>query len=213
MTQWPLFDLVVRTPRLELRAVREPDMWELMDLADRGIHDPDTMPFKVGWTDEPVPERHWHSAQFYWGCWASWSADAWRLPLVVRDLATGAAVGVQDASAERFAATGEVVTGSWVGRELQGQGIGTEMRHAVLHLAFAGLGAPAVRSGAFWDNAASLGVSRKLGYEVVGEEPIDRRGQLDRCLRLRLGRDRWEAIRRSDITIDGLGDALPLFGL
>ncbi len=38
------------------------------------------------------------------------------------------------------------------------------MRAAVLHLAFAGLEAEYADSDAFTDNAASLGVSRKLGY-------------------------------------------------
>jgi hypothetical protein len=46
------------------------------------------------------------------------------------------------------------------------------MRAAVLHLAFAGLGAAEAVSGAFDDNAPSLGVSEKLGYESDGIERL-----------------------------------------
>jgi RimJ/RimL family protein N-acetyltransferase len=65
----------------------------------------------------------------------------------------------------------------WIGLEYQGQGIGTEMRAAVLYLAFAGLGADYALSGAFTDNPASLAVSRKLGY---GEDGVDREVRRDK---------------------------------
>jgi RimJ/RimL family protein N-acetyltransferase len=58
-----------------------------------------------------------------------------------------------------FAVLREVHTGSWLGRRYQGHGIGTQMRAAVLHLAFEGLGAQHAAFGAFEHNAASLGVS------------------------------------------------------
>jgi hypothetical protein len=45
---------------------------------------------------------------------------------------------------------------------------GAEMRAAVLHLAFAGLGTAEAVSGAFEDNLAFHAVSRKLGYERAG---------------------------------------------
>lgn len=52
---WPIWDLVVRTPRLELRPIREADTAELVELAERGIHDPATMPFLTPFTDlEPT---------------------------------------------------------------------------------------------------------------------------------------------------------------
>ena len=57
---WPLFDLVVRTPRLELRLPREEEFAAIVDLVDAGIHDPATMPFFVPWTDlaaGPPPAR------------------------------------------------------------------------------------------------------------------------------------------------------------
>ncbi|CAB4586671.1 MAG: hypothetical protein F2534_17845 [Actinobacteria bacterium] len=48
---WPLFDLRVTTPRLELRYVDDDLALELAELATRGVHDPEYMPFVVEWTD------------------------------------------------------------------------------------------------------------------------------------------------------------------
>ena len=70
----------------------------------------------------------------------------------------------------------EVETGSWLGAAYQGRGLGTEMRAAVLTLAFDHLGAEVARSGALADNAQSLGVSRKLGYRIVGSKTVAPRG-------------------------------------
>jgi RimJ/RimL family protein N-acetyltransferase len=53
----------------------------------------------------------------------------------------GAVVGSQGVGGRDFAVLREVHTGSWLGRRYQGQGIGTQMRAAVLHMAFDGLGA------------------------------------------------------------------------
>lgn len=59
--------------------------------------------------------------------------------------------GLQEMRAVDFAVTREVATGSWLGRRFHGKGIGTEMRGAVLYLAFAGLGARYARSSVFVD--------------------------------------------------------------
>ena len=78
-------------------------------------------------------------------------------------------------------------TGSWLGRSFQGRGIGTEMRAAVLELAFRGLGAATAESGALEGNAASARVSEKLGYRHDGLERgrPTRRGCPARGLRAR----------------------------
>ncbi len=47
-------------------------------------------------------------------------------------------------------------------------GLWAKLHRAVLHLAFAGLGAQSATSIAFTDNPASLAISRKLGYEPDG---------------------------------------------
>ena len=69
--------------------------------------------------------------------------------------------------------TGE--TGSWLGLAHQGKGIGTVMRRAICAFAFDHLDAEEVTSGAFTDNAASLAVSRKVGYRLGGQKRLRRR--------------------------------------
>ena len=104
-------------------------------------------------------------------------------------------------------------TGSWLGRAFHGQGYGTEMRAAVLDLAFDGLGAEYATSEAFEDNVASYGVSRKLGYVDDGVERHVVRGKPVVGRRLRLDRAGWAAARRVPVTVAGLEPCLPMFGL
>ena len=122
-----------------------------------------------------------------------------------------ALVGVQDVEAEHFRSVRSVETGSWLGRMHQGLGLGREMREAVLHLAFAGLGAEEALSGAFEDNAASLATSRAIGYDENGEARGRRRDGSGRTIRFRLGRDAWQRGRRADIEIVGLEGCLDMF--
>jgi len=122
-------------------------------------------------------------------------------------------VGSQDMHAQDFGILRTAETGSWLGREHQGRGIGKEMRAAVLHLAFAGLGAVIVRSAPFADNAASLSVSRAMGYVIDGEELTLRRGTASRHIRQRLERHEWERRRRDNVVIEGLEPCLPILGV
>jgi RimJ/RimL family protein N-acetyltransferase len=209
---WPLFDLRVRTPRLELRLPTEDEQIELVVVSDRGIHDPATMPFSQPWTDRPPPYRQRESLQYWWGARANWSPRDWRFPCAV--FVDDQPVGVQELMATDFGPLRSVQTGSWLGLEYQGRGIGKEMRAAVLHLAFDELGAREALSGAFFDNEPSLRTSRSLGYVFNGEEQFLRRGKPDRMINLRLGRDAWSAARRDDIAIEGLSqDSLEMFGV
>ena len=208
---WPLFDLRVRTPRLEIRLPTDEDHLRLIDVIDRGIHDPATTPFLNPFTDTPAPQRHRDSLQWWWSRRASWSPADWCFNGAVS--VDGVLVGVQDLMAEDFRALRTVKTGSWLGREYQGQGLGKEMRAAILHLAFAGLGAVEAYSGAFHDNEASLATSRSLGYVENGHELTLRRGQPDRVVKMTLDRATWMARRRDDIEIEGLDRCLEMFGL
>jgi RimJ/RimL family protein N-acetyltransferase len=206
---WPLFDLVVRTPHLELRLPREDEFAALIDLAGRGIHDPETMPFFIPWTDLEPEQRGRTMAQWLWGHRANWSPENWTFTGAV--FVEGRPIGMQDMNAEHFRAVRSVETGSWLGRAHQGQGLGREMRQAMLHLAFAGLGAEEALSGAFEDNAASLATSRSIGYEQNGEARGRRRDGSGRTIRFRLGREQWERQRRDDIEIVGLDPCVALF--
>lgn len=125
----------------------------------------------------------------------------------------GAVVGVQNIVATDLSITRLVRTGSWLGREYQGQGIGTEMRAAVLHLAFAGLGADEALSGALEHNPTSLAVSRKLGYQPDGHQRHALDGKLVVEHRLCLTRADWQRHRTVPVCIEGLTPCLPLLGL
>jgi RimJ/RimL family protein N-acetyltransferase len=204
---WPLFGLEVRTPRLVLRYPDDALGLELVELAERGVHDPATMPFTIPWTDDP-PSAH---LQHLWRNRAEWTPARWHLQLVA--CVDGEVVGTQGMTAEHFAARRTVETGSWVGMAHQGRGIGKEMRAAMLHLAFAGLGAETATTAAWHDNAASLAVTRALGYDENGWTTEMRRDQADRQLRFVMERAAWEARRRDDIEVVGLDACLGLFGL
>jgi RimJ/RimL family protein N-acetyltransferase len=206
---WPLFDLIVRTPRLEVRLLREADFADLVELVDGGIHDPGTMPFFFPWTDVEPQRRAREAAQWMWRHRANWSPDNWTFTGAA--FVDGKPVGVQSVEAEHFRVVRSVETGSWLGLAHQGQGLGREMREAILHLAFAGLGAEEALSGAFEDNVASLATSRSVGYEENGESRGTRRGGWGRTIRFRIGRDVWERRRRSDIEIIGLDGCLDMF--
>jgi RimJ/RimL family protein N-acetyltransferase len=207
---WPLFDLRIRTPRIELRPPDDADAQALANLAATGIHDPDEMPFEVPWTDLPAPELRRGALQFYWRQRAEWTTDHWHLPFAVFE--DGELVGTQSLDADWFSALRTVGTGSWLARAHQGRGIGKEMRAAVLHLGFAGLGALDATSAAWHDNPASIGVSRALGYLDNGVRRKGRRGRGDLQLLFRMPREVWERQRRDDIEIEGLEPCLAMFG-
>jgi RimJ/RimL family protein N-acetyltransferase len=210
--RWPLFGLRIRTPRVELRYPDDDLCLALAELAARGVHDPAVMPFGFPWTDAPADELPRNSLQFLWRMRAELSAAKWAMDFAV--LVDGEVVGAQGVTASDFATRRVVETGSWLGIAHQGRGIGTEMRRAVLHLAFDGLGAAYAESGAWEDNAASLAVTRKLGYEQVGDRIDVRRGEPARMVLNRIERSWWEANRRTDdVVVEGLDPCLPLLGI
>ena len=105
-----------------------------------------------------------------------------------------------------------VETGSWLGRAFQSQGIGTEMRAAVLALAFDGLGAEVASSGAMDRNAASRRVSEKLATKPNGEGSVAPRGVPVVERRYQLRRERWDRDRHP-VAIEHLDECLGMFGL
>ena len=129
----------------------------------------------------------------------------WNVHFVV--VAGDEVVGTQAMTGKDFGIVREVNTGSWLGQKFHGVGMGTEMRAAVLHLAFVGLGALRATSSAFGDNAPSFRVSEKLGYVPDGTDWTERRGERAVRRRFVLDRDTWQQQHTVDVTIDGLTDA------
>ncbi|HUY97931.1 MAG TPA: GNAT family protein [Verrucomicrobiae bacterium] len=203
---WPLFNLRGRT----LRLATDDDGVARARLAAAGIHHPEVMPFEIPWTDAPVTELERNALQWWWRLRAECRPDAWALAAAV--FLDGEPVGVQDHMARHVSELGTVGTGSWLGRAHERRGIGREMRAAVLHLAFEGLGAVAATSAAFADNPASLAVSRALGYTPNGESWTLRRGAPARTVQLRLDRAQWLARPHPDIVIENLDGCRAMFG-
>jgi RimJ/RimL family protein N-acetyltransferase/GNAT superfamily N-acetyltransferase len=202
----PLSRLRVRTPRLELRLATVSELRELYMVARAGIHPPDFMPFGVAWTDTVTEESFldWHLSAL-----RDWRPYDWRLRLVV--FHDGRPIGAQDLTAKQFGATRRASTGSWLGAGWQRRGLGTEMRGAVLTLLFDALGGSEAASGAIVGNDASLGVSRKLGYERVGVSTVTPRGVAVEHYDLLLTRERFR--RPAGVTIEGLEGLDSLFGV
>jgi RimJ/RimL family protein N-acetyltransferase len=174
--------LVLRTPRLTLRPDDDEGLYELATLALRGVHPPEEMPFSYPWTDQAPDDLMRGTLQYHWSKRAQLTSSGWTVNFLVRR--DGQVVGEQTLSAKNFTITREVSTGSWLGSGHQRAGFGTEMRAAVLLLAFDHLGAIAARSGAFTDNPASLRVSEKLGYRTDGTETSARRDAAATQIRL-----------------------------
>lgn len=209
---WPLFGLRIRTPRLELRSPTDDDLCELIEVARAGVHDPATMPFTVPWTDLTSPDFEREALRYWWNCRAGFTVSSWALPLAVA--VDGELVGLQTLAADDFGDLRTAETGSWLGRAHHGRGIGTEMRAAVLHLAFVHLGALAVTSAAFVDNVASQRVSMATGYQPNGTSFALRRGERDEQIRFLLTADRWPEVRPGfAIEVEGFEPCRSLFGL
>jgi RimJ/RimL family protein N-acetyltransferase len=208
---WPLFGLRITTPRLELRIPDDEDLGELFEAARAGIHPADEMPFGIPWTDglqepgavTPFLAHHWEAR-------AALSPERWRLVFAV--IADGRVVGTQELNADDFAGSRSVGSGSWLTQSAQGRGLGVEMRAAVLHLAFAGLGALEAQTSAWVDNESSQRVSLRLGYLPDGEQLLARRGEPTRHLRFRLTRDAWSRNHFDGVEVHGLEPCLPLLG-
>jgi RimJ/RimL family protein N-acetyltransferase len=168
----PLASLRITTPRLELRLATVSELRALFRVAADGVHDPAWMPFEVPWTDT-LDENQFLA--YHHDTLAAWTANSWRLNLIT--FLDGAPIGSQGITADDFAQTRTVTTGSWLGLAHQSRGLGTEMRSAALSFAFNALGSKKARSGALDRNAQSLGVSRKLGYREIGSHLVSPRGE------------------------------------
>ncbi len=199
---WPMFDLVIETPRLTIRYPDDEALVGLAALAAAGIHDPGVMPFGIPWTDLDSPQLERSALQVHWRSRAELSPESFRLPLAVHE--GEVLVGMTDLLATRFATTRQFETGSWLGREFQGRGIGKEMRLATLTLGFVGLGAELAVTAAWHDNGPSNGVTRSLGYELVGRRREVRRDEAVEQLQYRMDRAHFETIRRDDIELIGV---------
>ncbi len=209
---WPLHALRISTPTLELRIPDEALLDELLDLARQGIHDPAVMPFVVPWTDTPQDRFATMFLQYHWRLQATFGPAGWVLNFAV--LRDGRVVGTQGVETVEFATRRSFDTGSWVGRAYQRQGIGLEMRRAVLTFGFDHLGAELANTAAIEGNPASVAVTRRIGYEPNGWATVSPRGTPVREDRFVLTRRRWEESgARLRIGVEGLEPCRSLLGV
>lgn len=211
-SSYPPLNVQVHTPRLSLLGATDDLLEQLLPVVRKGVVADPPWPF-----DDPMslykdsPEREWAWLRGVWAGRGKVSEKFWRLYFVV--VVDGEAVGMQDVIGVDFATFGAVETFSWLGPDVRGRGLGREMRHAALHLAFEGLGAVRANSAGFVDNHASNGVSQALGYEPNGTDWATRRGEAAELRLWRLSRERWSERRRSDIDLVGVAECLPVLGI
>jgi RimJ/RimL family protein N-acetyltransferase len=205
-----MFDIRITTPDLELRHLTEADLPALAAvLPDDLEQDP-----SLGWydglsrTDNRAAVLH----QGYWRAQGSWRPESWSLSFgVFRD---GALLGHQALEGDDFTTLRTVDSSSFLVTGARGQGLGKQMRAAVLALAFGDLGARFAITSAWSDNQASLAVSRALGYVENGVSAHRRGNTAGEMTHLRLTRDRWLASGwPHHVAVEGADRCLPFFGL
>lgn len=198
---YPLLDVRVSTPRLELRGATDELLDELADAVRAGKTHADPAPYDDPMSfyekDPDVRVAKWLRA--IWRGRGRVDPEMWRLYFVV--VVDGRPVGEQTLTGVNFSTLGTVTTFSWLSVDQRGRGLGLEMREAVLHLAFDGLGAQEASSDAFIDNRGSNAISQRLGYDPNGFEWATRQGEPALLNRWRLTRDSWEQRRRDDIEL------------
>jgi RimJ/RimL family protein N-acetyltransferase len=208
---WPLFGLEVRTPDLTLRYPNDELLFELLAVAVGGVHDQGYMPFSVPWTRFESPELEREALRFHWQTRAETRPNSFRIPLAV--IVDGRVVGASDLVATDFGTLGCFETGSWLGREFHGRGIGKRMRRATLALGFDGLGGELATTTAWHDNGPSLGVTRSLGYTPQGRRRESRDGVATELLAFDMDRHAFDAIRPADVEFVGLDDVRAFLAL
>jgi RimJ/RimL family protein N-acetyltransferase len=204
--EWPFFDLRITSGDVLLRGATDGDLPALLEaLPDDLELDPRLERFAT------LPEARDRERRFVAGLWrhrGQWSPSSWCLDLVVEH--RGRVVGIQSLEGDDFPTLRTVDSASWLTPGARGRGVGTAMRAGVLALAFDHLGADAAVTSAVRSNAASLGVSRRLGYVDNGVGRVHgAAGPVD-LQYLRLSRGAWRA---SGVTarISGVEACLPWF--
>jgi len=207
---WPMFDIQLSTPELELRHLTEADLASLSNvIPDDAEQNPSST------TYAGLDARQNRGAvvhQDYWRARGSWRPESWALSFgVFRD---GDLLGYQGLEGDDFVKLRTVDSSSFLAAPVRGRGWGKQMRAAVLALAFGPLGARFAITSAWSDNHASLGASRRLGYVDNGITVQQRDGQAGEMVHLRLSRETWMASGWPEqVVVSDMDECLAFFGL
>ena len=205
-TAWPLWDLRLTIDDLVLRPTTEADLPAIAALLPADVElDPALPGFPGG---DLAADRGARIYQGYWRGLASGRPGSWNQLFIVER--AGFILGEQTLEAKDFATLRTVETASWLVTEARGVGIGKLMRLAVLALAFEGLGALVAETEAWHHNAASLGVSRSVGYLPNGVYRHSTATGADDMVRMRMPVERWRELHTgAPVEISGLQPCLP----
>jgi len=170
MTSYPLLDLHIGTPPLELRGATD----ELLDNSQTWCEQDTRRPPTY---DDPMsfyePDPDLRVPQVALGDLARQRQGRGRCRCLAallrgcRGWSTCVDTGPHRGS---FSTFGTLTSFSWLPADQRGQGTGVrcERREATLHLAFEGLGAKEASSDAFVDNHGSNAITRDLGGNQTG---------------------------------------------
>lgn len=192
---WPVFGLVLESPRLRLHAASARDIVAIGTNSYYGSGPRRGAAFTAAELFARAVARSV----------ADWEVENWNIVFAVwRD---DEIVGLQELSAQDFPRMRIVETPAWVVPEYRNKGIGQEMRRAVLYLAFHELHAVAAHADPLVANHTAIQVNRLLGYMPR----LDRGPHGDR-LPMALTEEAWRQGSQLSIRVIGLGPCLPLFG-
>lgn len=206
---YPVLGLRIAAGPIELRGMDDETLIAMADIAAAGTHGNDEMPFLQPWTRTPAEQFHLQYLQYHWGARSRFSPAAWDLDLAVRY--EGELVGTQGVMTRNFLATRTGGTGSWLGQQFHGRGMGTLMRQAFCTFLFDHLGFEQITSSAFTDNSASNRVSRKVGYRPNGVQRTARDDSWVTANEYLLTPD--DLVRGPELTVTGVEPLRRLIGL
>ena len=207
---WPMFDIRLTTPDLELRHLREADLGSLAAIFPQDVElDPSSTTYDGL---DSTGNRRVGVYQTYWRGRAGWRPESWALSFgVFRD---GELVGYQGLEGDDFSTLRTVDSSSFLTGAVRGRGLGKQMRAAVLTLAFGPLSVRFAITSAWSDNHASLGVSRALGYVDNGVTADRRDDVAGEMAHLRLTSERWtNSGWPQQVTVSGVEECMVFFGL
>jgi ribosomal-protein-serine acetyltransferase len=116
------------------------------------------------WMAWAADDSNEHNADFLKMCEASWnSGEAWTFTIFVEDRAAGT-VGL----GPHVPLVRSAELGYWLRTDLAGRGLMTEAARAVVDFAFEELGLHRIELHAGTENAGSIRVAEKLGFQRVG---------------------------------------------
>ena len=207
-----LYQIIIKTPRLELRIPNEDEIVKLAELASGGVHKAGKEYYNADWLRVQFPNNKEILSLWIQKDLKNWDIDNWSFLFAAFYQKTP--IGMQHIFSKNFVKTRTFGTGVWLGLEYQGQGFATEMGQVVLYLGFEIFGAKEAYAGVWKKNKASLQLLNKLGYIYNGRyiELLNDKPEVN--IRMRLTRDVWKKKRLNNIIVEGINkEFLELFGL